>query len=262
LGIVAKNVEIQISLSDEEWEYQGWVVSTIGEMIAKAPALTTMPSQARLATNLENLLEQVGGSNSALARLIGVSKYTIRDCRRSEQLLQLATILRLCHCARLSPFQFLTAETISVRPLGSGRVPQQLSRKSFRKVDREMLRRELVAESEQTEESPLSMRAIANRLGYDLSYLTRLFPDECQLIKERHQAYIASRQHQLYNQLHEELRQSIAKLGEEGIYPSQKRIASMLSRPWFMRLTEARDAWRRLISDLGHGDHGSKDGKS
>jgi hypothetical protein len=94
------------------------------------------------------------------------------------------------------------------------------------------------------------MSAFASRLGYDLSYLTRLLPDECQLIKERYQAYIAAHQHQLYKRLHEEMRQSVAKLRAEGIYPSQKRVAAMLSRPWFMRLIEAREAWRVLLQGV------------
>jgi len=73
-----------------------WVATVIGELLAYAPSITLPPTRDRLAMVVSAYVDRAGGgTNAALARLLSCSKYTIRDCCRGEQLLQLGTLLKL-----------------------------------------------------------------------------------------------------------------------------------------------------------------------
>jgi hypothetical protein len=109
----------------------------------------------------------------------------------------------------------------------------------------------LQAEVTNPTEPPKSLSAVARQLGFDLSYLVKQCPDEARLIKVRYTAYVEQRKQQTREQSFVELRQVMTHMAAESIYPSQKRVAAQLSRPWFLRLPEGRAAWRQIRAELG-----------
>jgi hypothetical protein len=66
----------------------------------------------------------------------------------------------------------------------------------------------------------------------------------------RYAAYVQQRKRQTREESFLELRQVMTRLAADGIYPSQKRVAAELNRSWFLRLPEARAAWRQLLAEL------------
>jgi hypothetical protein len=236
--------------------YDVWVATMVGEVLAHAAATTCLPARNRIAAVVAAYVEHAaGGSNAAFARLLGCSKYTIRDCCRGEQLLQLGTLVKLCETVGVSLLQLLTDETLLVclPPIPRTILPRPRSyHGSYRQIDKGQLRRLLQAEVTNLADPPKSLRILAAELGFDLSYLVKQCPEEAQMLKARYATYVEQRKQRTREQLFRELRDVMAGLVGDGIYPSQKRVAAQLSRPWFLRLPEARVAWRQLLTELGN----------
>jgi hypothetical protein len=121
-----------------------WVATAVGALLAQAPFITAPPARERIAAVVTRyVLHAGGGNNAALARLLGCSKYTIRDCCRGAQLLQLKTLLKLSETVGVSLLRLLTDETLLTHlpPIPSPPPEQPLSyHGSYRQVDKAQLR--------------------------------------------------------------------------------------------------------------------------
>jgi len=232
-----------------------WVATVIGELLAQAPSVTPLPPRERIAAIVSAYVAQAAdGSNACLARLLGCSKYTIRDCCRGEQLLRLGSLLNLSETVGVSLLRLLTDETllICLSPLsGSNCNPPAPYCGPYRKVDKVQLRQRLQAEVSNPADPPKSFSTVAEELGFDLSYLVKQCPDEAQLIKVRYETYVQQRKQRIREQSFSELRHVMTRMATEGIYPSQKRVAAQLSCSWFLRLPEGRAVWRQILAELG-----------
>ena len=90
-----------------------WVATSVGALLAQAPFITAPPTRGRIAAIIASyVLHAGGGNNAGLGRLLGCSKYTIRDSCRGEQLLQLKTLLKLSETVGVSLLRLLTDESL------------------------------------------------------------------------------------------------------------------------------------------------------
>lgn len=104
-----------------------------------------------------------------------------------------------------------------------------------------------------TEEPPPSVRQIACRTRRCISALYRREPDLCRRLATRRLAHSAWRAEAKRQAVYEEIRQAVARLHAEGIYPSHNRVASALSAPYFMRREGALAVYREAKRELGIG---------
>jgi hypothetical protein len=257
LGIEPNSGSVSSFLDQGESSQQDWVAELVGELLARASSLSEPPSRQSIAALIVAFVERLAGDNNAeLARQLNLSRYSIRDCRRGDQLLQFSTLLNICKRLNISLYCLLTDEALLSNPPAVANevsMPTQQHKGGYRQTNRALLQQALQAELGVVSDPPASMRAVAERLGYDLSFLTSRFPDECQRIKVRYKDYRDRNSQQLHAQLHREVRQVMAQLYEQDIYPSQKRVAALLSRSWFLWLPEGRSTWRATLHELAGG---------
>ena len=99
---------------------------------------------------------------------------------------------------------------------------------------------------------PLALSHIAKLLGYeDSRQLMDHFPEECTLVTQRAKAYRQQRKAQRLAQVREQVRQAVLSIHSQGFYPSHRRLRILLPGA-LMRLSEAKDAWRAALQELGY----------
>ncbi len=99
---------------------------------------------------------------------------------------------------------------------------------------------------------PLALSQVAQRLGYeDARQLVYHFPEECKLVTQRAKAYRQQRKAQRLAQVGEQVRQAVLSIHSQGFYPSHRRLRILLPGA-LMRLSEAKDAWRAALQELGY----------
>lgn len=100
------------------------------------------------------------------------------------------------------------------------------------------------------EDPPVSLLAAATRLGHHYAYLGSRFPDVCQAISKRY--FLFKRQRRLENKKEavKRLRATALNLDSTGLYPSLKRIKSVLRIPIGLTYDEAGAVLRELRSQF------------
>lgn len=149
---------------------------------------------------------------------------------------------------RLAPFK----QTIQTQTAYHPPRPPRLPRSPRKQVNQEQCR-ELVQRVLDGREGPLGVVQIAKRLECSAETLLKHFPDECAVITQRMREYRAQRKARRMAQVCEEVRQAVITLHNQGIYPSQRRARTLLSRPGLMRQPQVSAAWRAARSELGLG---------
>ncbi len=106
----AKNpISAATLLDHDDTEWQHWVAARVAELIASVLHLHVWLQKDRFAEAVAAYLDGVAGSNvSAAARLLQVSKRTIRDWKNGVQMPQLSSLLRFCHLCGISPLHLFT----------------------------------------------------------------------------------------------------------------------------------------------------------
>jgi len=70
-------------LKRAELKWQTWVAESVGEMLARAPALTSPPKREHISIAISRYLKRVTGGNvSAAARQLRLSRRTLLDLQR------------------------------------------------------------------------------------------------------------------------------------------------------------------------------------
>lgn len=102
------------------------------------------------------------------------------------------------------------------------------------------------------EEPPPSMAEMVGRIGYSETSLYTHFPVLCRRIGRRHLAYRKGRFGQLRDAFSAEVRAAALALHAEGIYPSVKRVQSLLSSEKSLRSSKTGlEALRNVREELG-----------
>lgn len=250
------------SLSEEELEWQTWVVSEVGELLAAAPKLSEAPSRDQLSENIAVCVDQIGGGDATafaqeLQHLnVKVSKWSVWDWQKGQQLPQLSTLLQLCYCFNIRPLQLLTKENL-VLPSAQASLPKMSVgfanelKPPAKPFNVELLRCGLEKIAANEQDLPLSMTKVSDRLDHDQSHLAKLFPEYCQPISKRHQVYVHEKSLGRKQSVRYEVRGAMLKIHAEGRYPSMRQVRKLLSNPNLMGLPEAQETWRETLAELG-----------
>jgi len=104
-------------------DWQLWVAETVGDLLAKAPFLTSPPIRQRVARTLTACIDQIADGNTAeFARQLGMPKNTVWLWMSGKVLPQLDALLKICHCLNLSVSDFLAGNSISLENNGTTRI--------------------------------------------------------------------------------------------------------------------------------------------
>ncbi len=220
-----------ITLSETELEWQLWVADVLGDLIAAAPSLVTLPSRERVVEIATIYMKQISGTNTeALADIGGIDK--LRTWSHGTHVPTITSLLKFCHFFNISPLNFLTKKTTGEEDIyfnfgklnGSGNLLSQIS---------EFLSDEItphVLEEALTEEPPPFLSDVAKRLNKSVSSLRREFPDQCRKMVKRYNIFQKNRKIQLKQELESILTR------HDGPSPSPYEVAKRLSiRPDYFR---------------------------
>jgi hypothetical protein len=241
--------------ADEEWQWQLWVEQTVGELLATGPHLVVIPSRERIAAHLTTYLDAfLDGRKTELVQRLNSNLSSIRDWLAGKQLPHLGNLLRICFLFQTTLVGFFT-ENARERTLSLQAVPQTSvaggrTRRRLRRFDTNGIHLALVKVLQ--EDPPPTMRQVAKLLGYDPSDVYKHFPDLCQAISRRYQMEQANRSVIRWQRDREELREAMHKLTSQGVYPSQRQLQKVLSKPGVFRDIRIRAAWHEVLQELGY----------
>jgi hypothetical protein len=186
---------------------------------------------------------------------VGLPSRTVRDIRDGAQLPTLATLLRLCAFFGVAPAD-LIARGAELTPRADA-LPQAVAkservrRSTPRRVDLEALTKALAYELRSMEKPPVSMAAVARRLGYDHAYLLGRFPGLCRTISARYDAFRASQKATRSWRIHRQVHEATLALHQQGRYPSNRMVKAMLPKRSLMREPAGFAAWHEALAHLG-----------
>jgi AraC-like DNA-binding protein len=108
------------------------------------------------------------------------------------------------------------------------------------------------------EEPPLSLEAVAQRVGKNAGYLKSIHPDLCTEIKKRYLAHTDTEVDRRRQEFRAEIRRAVTELHQRGINPSRRQVFASISDP-SMRSTHILDqqiaaTLRELESSAGNLD--------
>ena len=231
-------------------EWQGWVMRSLEELHATSMSsgkLSWEPFFPNLATSFD-----ARGEQSRLAELAGMARGQFACWLNRSKTPSLENILEFCYVCNVTPLQVLRGDLAPLKRVIQEGKPYRLprSRRLYRPVDREQCLVRIQAVLDGREE-PLGYVPLAHQLGYSGSALLYHFPQECALLTKKVQEYRRQRKEQRLAQVQNEIRQATLTIHAQGVYPSQNKVADLLSDPNFLFQPEAKATWRALCRELG-----------
>jgi hypothetical protein len=174
-----------------EWKWQCWIASELGELIAAAPTIQP-PQKAQIKSMINRCVEQIANGNmSDLARLSNVLDHTIRSFIYDGIIPYLGTLLQICYKLSISPLGFLTNDTLpDLIPKKRSKVddiPKLTTVRGRHKKasDIEKIKSVLERELAKTEPPYYHLTEIASQLGCSVFTLRKSCLELCSAITSR-----------------------------------------------------------------------------
>jgi hypothetical protein len=124
------------------------------------------------------------------------------------------------------------------------------SRAEARKIDLKQLEQKLKVLLLNPEYPPLSMEESARQLGYDCRTIFRHFPELCNSISARYLSYREEAKSRAIEQCCYEVNQAVAGLRNQGLTPSEGRVAELITKPGYLRYEAVRKALRQARLEI------------
>lgn len=234
-------------------EEQAYYVNSIGELLTAAPTLKLPPECNNITVAIKRGIDELfDGNGKRLAMALGLHHKTLYELRDGTQLPQIRTLLNLCRLLGITPLKLLTSE-VSRLPLNRTDVEisgQKTEHVRYRRLDRNSTKARLDEAIQSNQSPPPSLANVAETLGYDQTFLSHHFPDECRIISQRHAEFVSQKAESSKEQEQAVLHDLIIKLHEQGIYPSSKRIGHELGG--IFRNPDMRAYYRTALKGLGY----------
>lgn len=236
--------------TSETIEWQEWVISALDEL-RRTSVSSGILFWEPFFTNISQSFE-AKGEQSRLAELAGLARGQLATWLRRSHTPTLQSILEFCYVCNVTPLQILTGNLSSLKQVIQKGKPYRSprARRPLRTLDREHCLERIQAILDGKEE-PLGYVQLAQQLGYGGNILLYHFPQECALLSQQIKKYRRQQKEQRLARVQEEVRQATLALHVQGIYPSQNKVADLLSDPNLLFQPEAKVTWRVLCRELG-----------
>ena len=242
----------------EQWCWQIWVAKTVGKLVSHNMDLKLLPHLGNIPNLIAASQEQIADSRMQnLADRLKLSRRTLNAWKLGAQIPQIESLMRLCYCCGVSLYDLFTSRPDTLN-LGKLRVrslpdiPNPTQKRRHRMpFNAAHIRQSLETVLACEEQPPPSMRTVAKRLDYSPRELREHFPKLCRAISNRRKNYYEVRREQRLLQRKEEVRQAMLELHSQGLYPSLRKIRSLLSEPDIMRDPAFSRFRRDMLQELG-----------
>ena len=118
-------------------------------------------------------------------------------------------------------------------------------------IDPEAVRKALEAILAGDEVPPPSLREVAERIGQTYANLRHHLPELSRLISARYRSYQEAQGAGTRSRVRDEIRQAANQLHRQGHYPSNNRIADLISNPSALRSRTGQSARNEVLRELG-----------
>ena len=232
-----------------------WTFHAIGELIASAPGLPEPPRREVLVRGLQRSLRSVAEGHKALARQLGVTDMTVFAWRKGRTIPSLWCLLLVSSCLGISPLRLVLDDVVEDwQTLGSRATPEtRLDRppRGRTKINPEAVRSALAAILGNEEVPPPSLREVAERIGQTYVNLRNHVPELSRLIAARFRSYQEAQGARTRARMRDEIRQAAIQLHRQGHYPSNNRVADLVSNPSHLRSRAGQSARNEILRELG-----------
>ena len=238
------------SPNPETIKWQEWVISSLNEL-----RRTIVSSSALLweqfFTNISKGFE-ARGEQSRLAELVGLARGQLATWLRRSHTPTLQSILEFCYVCNVTPLQVLNGDIAALKQVIAEDKPYRLPRpRRLRRAFNQEHCLERIQAILDGREELIGYTQLADQLGYSKTLLEYHFPQECALLSKQVKEHRRQRKKQRIARVQEEVRQAVLVLHSQGIYPSQNKVADLLSDPNVLFQPEAKAVWRALCRELG-----------
>ncbi len=220
-----------------------YITEIVGTFLAHIPQLSLPIPHVSVLRSLRELIETTTDGNiAAFSRNIGLPKTTVWELVQGRFPPPLPFLLQLCYQFRLTLLQILiSSEHIS---LGESPVSQEQARKRGvrRPFDREKVQLALEAILADQQGVPLSMREVAQRLGYPVRTIKTHFPAPCREISRRYAEYRKQQGQCRKAALKQRITEAARIVLVQGEKLTYQRVGSVVGKPGCFREYEARRA--------------------
>jgi len=223
----------------EERAWQAWVSESLGGLLALSPMMTVPLTRHQVRERLMRAVQKAPQEN--LKFLPGKAE-TLPRC---EMWLCIGAALGL------SPADILVRDEVVPSPevMTLAVYPLNKRRPSIRQ-EKEQLAQVLEAIRASSEYPPLSLAAVARRLGCSATILSRCHREACQAISARYQAYLRQSRRERIASYREQIRRVALRLRAEGKPITKNHAAAYLDKPGVLRSPEMREALKKIRQQL------------
>jgi transcriptional regulator with XRE-family HTH domain len=242
--------------NEDELKLEIWTATTVGDLLAKSPYLTSAPLKENIAKSLCAYVNKFAEGNIAeFARQLQIPRNTLWLWCKGQNLPSIKALLYICYCLKISLLDFFKLEEDLINSRQTLRLPlpqmKSTRRLAIKRFDADKVKQDLEAVLESDEYPAPSMEEVARRLKCDRRNIFRHFPDLCHAISARYLKDKKAKFEQNIEQSCEEIRHITQKLRNQGIYPSEKRVSEQMTMPGYLRYPKVRLALQEIQCQLG-----------
>lgn len=225
-----------VTFDSREFAWQQWVTHALGVVVAQLPGISVEPKRERIRQMVSYAVEHLADGNAAaFARSLGLPRGTVENWRQGKRIPEMDMLLRFCYRLDLSLSEVLFQEET---PYPSLRDPVPAAIFPSRKrtaIDKERICHLLEQAAKATENPPLSLKEVGQRLGYQSTTLYKINRTACHTIAERHTVYRSLLREQRLQGYREEIRRIALYLQAEQVTLTQRHISRYLAQPAILR---------------------------
>lgn len=173
-------------LSPAELQWDQWVESEVGTLLAVAPRLSSPLSRHTIALATEKV---TNGNQLASARRLHVTQTSSWKWLGGQSVPQLGTLLRICFRMGISPLAFLTGVIEPLPPPREEELSSPMKKRQsrpYKRFDVERMRSVLEATLQRKDEPASSMADLTRSRGYDQPIFRKYFPDLCKAVSKKY----------------------------------------------------------------------------
>lgn len=168
---------------------------------------------------------------------------------------RLDALLKICRGLGISLIDFLTLKDQPVESLSLHlqKLPSYTSkpRKPRQVFDSYQVHSALQAILLSDEQPPPNLQQVADRLGHSRRIISAHFPELCQAISAQHRRHVECVRAKALDDCCQQVKAIVVQLYQDGEYPSEARVSSLLSKPGYFRYQQVRSALKQIRQELG-----------
>lgn len=236
-----------------DWEL--WTAETIGEVLAFTPEISSLAARTHVRQTIITAINQLTeGNTAAFAALLKIPRNTVWGWYKGTIFPSFQALLKISYLLKISLKVLLTQELdCSSLVLRTNVLPAYDSkqRASSCAFDEHQVEQALLNALSKPPELLPTIQEIALSLGLNRRLVTRHFPDLCKTLVAERRQYQRNQHLQSLQKCCGEVKAATQTLHQNGEYPTESRVAQLLSHPGYLRYKQVRSVLRQTRKDLG-----------